>query len=191
MQVLMATPENICDTNWYPDSGASNHVTTNANNLVEHTPYHGNEQVHVGNSMRLFIKHIGLSQFSSHFTSQFLSLNHILHVPKITKNLLSVSKFARENNVLFEFHPNFCLIKDQVSEIVVMEGKLKDGLYAFDSSQIQLQKSAPSQVSLSQNVTSRQSSPSANCQVFVHVLDLKSQNGSSIVGLWHDRLGHP
>ena len=72
-----------------------------------------------------------------------------------------------------------------------MDGKLKDGLYAFDSSQIQLQKYAPSQVSLSQNVTSRQSSPSANCQVFVHVLDLKYQNGSSIVGLWHDRLGHP
>ncbi|RVW86157.1 Retrovirus-related Pol polyprotein from transposon RE2 [Vitis vinifera] len=49
MQVLMATPENICDTNWYPDSGASNHVIANANNLVQHTPYHGNEQVHVGN----------------------------------------------------------------------------------------------------------------------------------------------
>ena len=61
MQVLMATPENICDTNWYPDSGASNHVTTNANNLVEHTPYYGNEQVRVGNGMGISIKHIGLS----------------------------------------------------------------------------------------------------------------------------------
>ena len=68
MQVLMATLENICDTNWYPDSGASNHVTANANNLVEHTPYYGNEQVR-GNGMRLSIKHIGLSQFSSPFTS--------------------------------------------------------------------------------------------------------------------------
>ena len=57
----MATPENICDTNWYPDSGASNHVTTNANNLVEHTPYYGNEQVRVGNGMGISIKHIGLS----------------------------------------------------------------------------------------------------------------------------------
>ena len=56
---------------------------------------------------------------------------------------------------------------------------------------IQLQKFAPSQVSLSQSVTSHQSGPSANCQVSVHVSDLQSQNGSSIVGLWHDRLGHP
>ena len=134
----MATPENICDTNWYPNSSASNHVTANANNLVEHTPYYGNEQVH-GNGMRLSIKHIGLSQFSSPFTSQLLSLNYLLHVPKITKNLLSVSKFARDNNLFFEFHPNFCLVKDQVSKIVVLEGKLKGGLYAFDSSQIQLQ----------------------------------------------------
>ncbi|KAL6321385.1 hypothetical protein AAG906_016440 [Vitis piasezkii] len=128
MQVLMATLENICDTNWYPNSGASNHVTANANNLVEHTPYYGNEQVR-GN--------------------------------------------------------------DQVSKIVVMEGKLKDGMYAFDSSQIQLKKYALSQVSLSQSVTSHQSDPRANCQVFVHVSDLQSHNGSSTIGLWHDRLSHP
>ncbi|KAL6343618.1 hypothetical protein AAG906_024983 [Vitis piasezkii] len=64
MQVLMATPENICDTNCYPDSGASNHVTANANNMVEHTPYYGNEQVRVGNGMRLSIKHISLSNLS-------------------------------------------------------------------------------------------------------------------------------
>ena len=120
-----------------------------------------------------------------------MSLNHLLHVPEITKNLLSVSKFARDNNVFFEFHPNFCLIKDQVSKIVVLEGKLKDGMYAFDSSQIQLQKYAPSQVSLSQSVTSHQSDPRANCQVSVHVSDLQSHNGSSTIGLWHDRLSHP
>ena len=120
-----------------------------------------------------------------------MSLNHLLHVPEITKDLLSVSKFVRDNNVFFEFHPNFCLAKDQVSKIVVLEGKLKGVLYAFDSSQIQLQKYAPFQASLSQSVTSRQSGPSANSQVSVHVSDLKSQNGSSTVGIWHDRLGHP
>ena len=65
MQALMATLENVCDTNWYPDLGASNHVTANANNLVEHTTYHGNEQVHVGNGMRLTIKHIVFHNFSS------------------------------------------------------------------------------------------------------------------------------
>lgn len=68
----MATPENICDTNWCPDSGASNHVTANANNLVEHIAYHGNEQVHVSNGMRLPFEHIGFLQFSSPFTSQFV-----------------------------------------------------------------------------------------------------------------------
>ena len=65
MQALMATLENVCDTNWYPNLGASNHVTANANNLVEHTTYHGNEQVHVGNGMRLTIKHIVFHNFSS------------------------------------------------------------------------------------------------------------------------------
>ena len=148
-------------------------MTANANNLVEHTLYHGNKQVRVGNGMELSIKHNGLSQFSFPFTSQLLSLNHLLHVLEITKNLFSVSKFARDNNVFFEFHPNFCLVKYQVSKVAVLEGKLNGGMYAFDSSQIQLQKSAPSQASLSQSVTSRQSGLSVNCQVSVYVSDLK------------------
>ena len=61
MQALIPTSENICDTNWYPNLSTLNHVTTNANNLVKHTPCHDDEQVHVGNGMELPIKHIGLS----------------------------------------------------------------------------------------------------------------------------------
>ena len=120
-----------------------------------------------------------------------MSLNHLLHVPEITKNFLSVSKFAKDNNSFFEFHHNVCLVKDQVSKIVVIEGKLKGSLYAFDSSQIQLQKSVPSQASLSQSVTSYQFGPSVNCQMSIHVLYFKPHNGSTIVSLWHETLGHP
>jgi hypothetical protein len=34
-----------------------------------------------------------------------LALTNILHVPEISKNLLSVHKLARDNNIFFEFHP--------------------------------------------------------------------------------------
>ena len=127
-------------------------MTANANNLVEHIAYHGTEQVHIGNGMGLPIKRIGFPQFSSPFTSQILSLNHLIHVPEITKNLLSVFKFVKYNNVFFGFHPNICLVKDHVFKIVVLKGRIKGGLYAFDSSQIQLQKFVPSQASLSRSV---------------------------------------
>lgn len=137
MQALIATPETICDTSWYPDSGATNHVTADQDNLMIKTDYQGPDQVHIGNGLGLPIKYVGFSQFPSPLTSQYLTLRNLLHFPKITKNLLSVSKFARDNNVYFEFHPNVCYVKDQVSKTVVLEGKLKDGLYAFQSSQIQ------------------------------------------------------
>lgn len=34
------------------------------------------------------------------------NLDSLMHVPNITKNLISVSKFAHDNNVFFEFYSN-------------------------------------------------------------------------------------
>ncbi|PNX90864.1 retrovirus-related Pol polyprotein from transposon TNT 1-94, partial [Trifolium pratense] len=34
---------------WYPDSGASHHLTFNPNNMAYHVPYHGQDQVMMGN----------------------------------------------------------------------------------------------------------------------------------------------
>ena len=60
----------------------------------------------------------------------------MLLVPSITKNLLSVSKFAKDNNVFFEFHFDACFVKDQDSQVVLLTEKVKDGLYSFDSSNL-------------------------------------------------------
>uniref|UniRef100_A0A151UEF3 Uncharacterized protein n=1 Tax=Cajanus cajan TaxID=3821 RepID=A0A151UEF3_CAJCA len=49
-----------------------------------------------------------MSPQNSHIT---LSLNNLLLVPSITKNLVSVSQFARDNDVFFEFHSNYCFVK--------------------------------------------------------------------------------
>ena len=86
----------------------------------------------MGNGVGFYIKHIGQSSFQSQFTSKLLSLNHLLHVPSITKNLLSVSKFAKDNAMYFEFFPNFCYVKDQDSKEILMARRVKNGLYVFD-----------------------------------------------------------
>lgn len=85
------------------------------------------------------IKNIGQSVFPSPFeSSKIFTLKDLLHVPSITKNLLCVSKFALDNNVFFEFHSHSCFVKDQISKKVLLEGKLRNGLYIFDTTQLNL-----------------------------------------------------
>lgn len=64
-----------------------------------------------------------------------LHLHNILHVLRILKNLLFVHKLTYENNIIFEFHPHFCLIKDWTRGEVLLCGTVKDGLYRLNSSQ--------------------------------------------------------
>eukprot|EP00261_Vitis_vinifera_P039164 XP_019080407.1 PREDICTED: uncharacterized protein LOC109123862 [Vitis vinifera] len=46
---VIPTSEVFSDDNWYPDSGASNHVTPNPENLMKSAEFAGQNQVHVGN----------------------------------------------------------------------------------------------------------------------------------------------
>lgn len=49
------------DTNWYPDSGASNHVTQNFNNLAVSSDYMCGNKVKIGNVATLQVLHTGSS----------------------------------------------------------------------------------------------------------------------------------
>ena len=67
-------------------------------------------------------------------TSQHKSFDlNILHVPAITKNLLSVHQFTLDNNVFIEFYPFFCLVKDNKTWHVLLKGTHIDGLYVMHS----------------------------------------------------------
>ncbi|KAL3634153.1 hypothetical protein CASFOL_021207 [Castilleja foliolosa] len=116
---------------WFPDSGASAHVTNDLNSLHSASEYNGTSKLQVGNGQNELISHIGNSTFYSPDSDRKFHLKDLLHVPGITKNLISVSKFALDNNVFFEFHPFFCLVKDQVTQTTLLKGTLKEGLYQF------------------------------------------------------------
>jgi hypothetical protein len=118
---------------WYPDSGASHHLTYDPNNLAYRVPYNGQDQVLMGNGQGVPINSLGHSNFQSPTNSNVkLALKDLLHVPTISENLLSISKFAQDNNVVFEFHPYHCFVKSQGSNQVLLEGIVgADGLYQF------------------------------------------------------------
>lgn len=68
----------------------------------------------VGNGVRLDIKYAGNSLLSS--STKNFQLYNVLHVPYITKNLLSVWRFTHDNNVTFEIIPSSYFVKDLQSK---------------------------------------------------------------------------
>lgn len=88
-------------------------MTFDYNNLTNSAEYEGNELVTAGNGNTLQIASIGNTILTNGKYS--LNLNNILHVPDIAKNLVSVSKLAKDNNAFIEFHDNYCLVKDKGS----------------------------------------------------------------------------
>lgn len=160
---------------WYPDSGASFHVTNDANNIQQVTSFEGPDQIYIGNGQGLPIDSTG----SSHFLSTYqphtpLTLKNLLHVPSITKNLISVSKFCSDNHVYFLFTADICLVKSQVSNAVLLVGKVgSDGLYQFPL----LNVSSPAMSLVSTNKVV----PSINA----------TSISPSLFNVWHLRLGHP
>ena len=167
MQALLATPHTPVDENWYADSGATHHLTSDLANLnVRVDEYHGQEQICVGNGNSLPITHIGTTQLLS--PSSSFKLHDVLHVPQISQNLLSIQKFTTDTHTFVELHPKFFNVKDQPTGKLLLHCPSRNGLYPF-----------PFVINKTQRSNKTLGSPSA----FV---------GERVSHLqWHSRFGHP
>jgi histone deacetylase 1/2 len=56
----MASPSGA-DPNWYLDSGATDHITGELEQLTMHERYNGNEQIRAANGAGMDIAHVGQS----------------------------------------------------------------------------------------------------------------------------------
>jgi hypothetical protein len=105
-----ATSSYGVDTNWYMDSGVTDHITGELEKLTICDKYHGGDQVHAANGSGMEIDHIGHSTL--HSPAGKIHLQNILHVPKAKKSLVSVNRLVRDNNIFLEFHSNHFSIKE-------------------------------------------------------------------------------
>uniref|UniRef100_A0A2N9EGE1 Integrase catalytic domain-containing protein n=1 Tax=Fagus sylvatica TaxID=28930 RepID=A0A2N9EGE1_FAGSY len=83
--------------------------------------------VTVGNGQSLPIKHSGNSQLYA--SSHLFKLRHILHVPSMSSNLLSVYRFCKDNNASFSFDAHNFQIKDLNSGKLLYNGLSEHGFY--------------------------------------------------------------
>ncbi|KAF5442908.1 hypothetical protein F2P56_035516 [Juglans regia] len=120
------------NSSWFPDTAATHHFTPDYNNLnLDSVSYQGSDQVSIGDGSSLPIQNIGTAQLHSS-TGNFL-LTQLLHVPSISKNLLSVRQFCQDNNVFFKFHCDHFVVKDSRTRVTLLQGPV-EGLYVFPSS---------------------------------------------------------
>lgn len=126
----IATPEVVADPSWLADSGASNHITSDLANLQVHSDYQGKDSLTVGNISKLQIENIGQNLYYTN--GSIVALHNVLHVPKIQRNLLSISQLTCDNDCDVIFYSNCCYVKDKATGKVVLQGRLKDGLYQLN-----------------------------------------------------------
>jgi len=125
------------------------------------------KSIYLGNGETISITNIGKGSIRG---KRNLYLNNLLRVPQIKKNLLSVSQFVKDNNVYFEFHPKFCLVRDLLNQEILLQGRLDQGLYKFSLTNIIKQ------------------TDKTNCCNHVEIIDDKNRK---IFDMWHCKLRHP
>jgi hypothetical protein len=75
------------DSNWYADSGTTDHVIGELDKLPVKDAYSGNKQIYTTNGSGMCIEHVDESVI--HTPYRDLKLHHVVHVPQASNNLAS------------------------------------------------------------------------------------------------------
>ena len=142
-------------SDWYLDTGALAHMTPDLSHLDQASNYMGKDRVVIGNGVSLPITHTGTIS-----PTPSLELLDVLVVPRLTKNLLSISKLTFDFPLVVTFTNNFFSIQNRQTGRVVATGKRDSGLYVLECGN----------------------------SAFIFVLKNKALHAS--YDLWHAHLGH-
>ena len=112
-------------TDWYMDSGASSHMTSDTGTLSRSLPPTTStpSSIVVGDGSLLPVVSTGSTCFGS------LNLNNVLVTPKLIKNLISVRQFTTDNSVSVEFDPFGLSVKDLTSRNEIVRCNSSGPLY--------------------------------------------------------------
>ncbi|XP_049400053.1 uncharacterized protein LOC125864182 [Solanum stenotomum] len=125
--------QNTTDDTLYVDSGASSHMTHNSSILTDLKHYNGPDKIIIRNGSKLDITHVG------NISGSGLKLKEVLVVPKINKNLLSVSKLAKDNCCTLEFDETNFVVNDKKTRTLLAKGPKRNGLYALEDNNLKVQ----------------------------------------------------
>ncbi|KAA0050819.1 Beta-galactosidase [Cucumis melo var. makuwa] len=112
---------------WILDSGATNHLTGSSEHFISYAPCAGNEKIRIAFGSLAPIAGKGqIVPFDG------FALQNVLHVPKLSYNLLSISKITRELHCKAIFLPESVYFQDMSSGRTIGTAQHSRGLYILD-----------------------------------------------------------
>ncbi|GJY62669.1 retrovirus-related pol polyprotein from transposon TNT 1-94 [Tanacetum coccineum] len=109
---------------WIIDTGASDHMSPDNNDLDNVHVLKNKQVINLPNGHTSFISKVGNVTLENK-----LELKNVLIVPSFKFRLLSVSKLTKDSQCFVTFHEQFCVIQDLKTRKVLGLGKKKVGLY--------------------------------------------------------------
>lgn len=173
---------------WVVDSGATHHMTFNKCLLNSFTLFDNTRKVRVANGY-----YADILGYGDICLSKTMSLKHVLYVPSLDCNLISVRRLMLDNDCLTIFSPSKCYflpssfscfqekaMKEKVLKEKIGYASLQDGLFLLHNL-----KSGCREVF-------EGNSRVYSCMDKTTVPRINSmQSRIDLVLLWHKRLGHP
>jgi hypothetical protein len=122
----------VSDNNvWYVDSGSSNHMTSHGVWFRETKDLKTPGFVEIGDDTTHPITQIGKVSLSMQ-DGQTKYLKDVLHVPTITKNLVSVGQMV-EQGLHVTFNPNGCFVEDMKNQSkLIAKGERNGRMFTLD-----------------------------------------------------------
>lgn len=161
LTVCLLTQERTPDY-WFMDSGAFLHICQDEHLFDTYKSHSSHQHVLLGDNTKLRIKREG--EVRIRLTSgDVIKLINVLHVPEITKNLLSVKQLVSDRRHAVNFDNGTCnILRDGR---LLAQADLVHNLYALRTRD--------------------------QCRSEVHNVRTIRINSESLTDLWHKRLGHP
>ena len=113
---------------WIFDSGAMNHMTSYEKLFSSYIPSSNNHRVKVADGSYALVAGIGTVAISPK-----ISLQSVLYVPKLSCNLISISKITKDLECMINFSSTACVFQDKIMGRMIGNAKESDGLYYFEN----------------------------------------------------------
>jgi hypothetical protein len=150
---------------WILDSGATDHMTPSSNYFSTYHPSPSNKKISTADGTLVTVAGIGDIQITPS-----IILKNVLHVPKLSTNLVSIQKLTKDLSCSVIFHSNHCVFQDKNSGRTIGHGREGNGLYYLEE---------PNQLVIAKNLPV--------CSLMSESLLTSKEKNL----LFHCRLGHP